>query len=105
MSKDIKKIEENSQKETVSNKSLIVEDKTNESNSKSKSNKNIILFVIIGILVLINVVLVIFFSYLIYPKVKSNFANTEKDKIELKYTETTSTTMMVVYILQMYPKS
>ena len=44
MSKDIKKIEENSQKETVSNKSLIVEDKTNESNSKSKSNKNIILF-------------------------------------------------------------
>ncbi len=88
MSKDIKEREEKFQRE--SNKSITGEDKNNESNSKSKSNKNISLFAIIGILVLIILILAIFFFNLIYPKLKSNLEKREKEKIELKYTETTN---------------
>ncbi len=92
MSKDIKESEENYQKEeTFSNKSITIEDKTKERNFKPKSNKNIILFVIIILLVLIIVILSGSFLGLIYPNLKVNLENPEKEKIELKYTETTST--------------
>ncbi len=80
MAKDIKESEEKSQKE---------ENFSNEKNSKLKSNKKNIVFFIVGILVFI-IVLTIFFFDLIYPKLKSNLENTEKEKIELKYTETNS---------------
>ncbi len=99
MSKDMKESEEKSEKEEVfSNKSIPIENKIDESNSKSKSNKNIILFTIIGVLVLIIVILSISFFGIIYPKLKVNLQNTEKEKIELKYTETTSTNNNGIYI-------
>ncbi len=84
MSKDIKE-------ETFSNKNITIEEKTNKRTIKPKSNKNIILSIIIILLVLIIVILSVSFFKIIYPTLKVNLENTEKEKIELKYTETTST--------------
>ncbi len=97
MSKEIKENEEKSQKEEPT-QSITVYNKTNTNDNKSKSNKKIILFAIISIIVLIIAILSIFFISVIYPKLKDTLENKTKEKIELKYTETTSSNIEGVYI-------
>ena len=97
MSKDIEESKKKSQKEeTTSKKNIIIEE--DSVSEKSPKSKNIILFVIIGILVLIIVILFVSFFGIVYPKLNSNIENTEKEKIELKYTETVGPNIDGVYI-------
>ena len=99
MSKNLKESEEKSQKEEIiSNKNITIENTTTKRNLKLTNNKNIILLVIIGILVLIIVIFTIFFFGIIYPELKFNLENKEKEQIELKYTETTNINSNGIYI-------
>lgn len=95
MSKDLEKQEEKKQNKELS----LSESTTLESNKKEtkiKSNQKILIFICIFILII--VFSIIFFLKILYPKINSFFDNKAKEKIKLKYTETSDTKNDGIYI-------